>query len=77
MKREPRTIKELKKESIVFYEFKTESGHNRQQIRFDEEQFIKLIGEEVLNLANRHGNIKPREVMKYFGIEDEKISNNP
>lgn len=37
---------------------------------FDSDKFAKLLAKEILNLANRHGNIKPREVMKYFGVEN-------
>lgn len=34
--------------------------------------FTKLIAQEVLNLANRHGNIKPREIEKYFDVKERK-----
>ena len=33
-------------------------------------KFVELLGLETLKLANRHGNIKPREVKKYFGIKE-------
>ena len=35
------------------------------------ELLIELIGWDMLELTNKHGNIKPREVKKYFGIKDE------
>ena len=38
----------------------------------DMEHFTKLIAQEVLNLANRHGNIKPREIEKYFDVKERK-----
>lgn len=38
----------------------------------DMEHFTKLIGQEILNLANRHGNIKPRDVEKYFDLKERK-----
>lgn len=34
--------------------------------------FTKLIAQEVLNLANRHGNIKPRDIEKYFDVKERK-----
>lgn len=37
----------------------------------DYQKLVKLIGQEVLTLQNRHGNIKPRVIKAYFGVDDE------
>lgn len=35
---------------------------------FDYKKFAMLLGQKVLTLQNRHGNIKPRRVKEYFGL---------
>ena len=32
------------------------------------ELLVELIGQDILELTNSHGNIKPREVKKYFRV---------
>ena len=39
-------LKELADQCTEFLEFKTESGHTRQQLRFDKEKFAELIVKE-------------------------------
>ena len=38
---------------------------------FSAEKFAELLIKEVLSVANRHGNIKPRKVREHFGVNDE------
>jgi len=50
--------------------FKKQGSYFTQELLLAE--FARLIGEEVLTLQNRHGNIKPRVVKAYFGVEDNE-----
>lgn len=71
MKRTPTPIETIEEQCIDW-------GSIYHHPDFDSDKFAKLLAKEILNLANRHGNIKPREVMKYFGVKDDtQISNNP
>ena len=64
MKRESVSIKDLIEQATF-----TEPDGFRW---LDKRRFTELIGHEVLNLANRHGNIKPRDVEKYFDLKERK-----
>lgn len=37
---------------------------------FNHKLFAELIGKEVLTLQNRHGNIKPRVIKEFFGVDE-------
>jgi hypothetical protein len=65
-----RSAMEVYQEAIAYT---MENAGNRGQKSADAmcaKKFVELLGLETLKLANRHGNIKPREVKKYFGIEE-------
>ena len=63
MKEQPKSIEQLMVEA--YKPFQHNGSYFTQELLLKE--FARLIGGEVLKLANRHGNIKPREVEKYFG----------
>ena len=63
-------IKELILQSVNFRLDPDSNCHEAQVCPEDLEYLAELIGKEVLTLQNRHGNIKPRVIKQFFGVDE-------
>lgn len=76
--REPiRSVADVYAEAIEYTMMNADGLSQKAADRMCCKKLVELLGIETLKLANRHGNIKPREVIKYFGVEDAQTCNNP
>lgn len=59
-------LKELEKQCTFLLELKTESGHTRQQIRFEKEKFAEAIIQECINNLEWHGHMEAVSQLNWF-----------
>lgn len=63
-------IKELYEQSLIRETGKDHAGNPMLVIKQNPKKFAELIVKECLELTDGHGNIRPEDVKKHFGIEE-------
>ena len=63
-------IKELYEQSLIRETGKGHAGNPMLVIKQNPKKFAELIVKECLELTDGHGNIRPEDVKKHFGIEE-------
>lgn len=61
--------KRIEELSMLCYEEVGDYSYGSIKV-FNHKLFAELIGKEVLTLQNRHGNIKPRVIKQFFGVDE-------